>query len=87
MGNITYAVCHDCKIKRDLDKFYIKDHGVTDKASAELMAGKLYYHKKRSYQSALLISFMKTHHGHNCTISDDSTGWCMNYADDFDYWQ
>lgn len=86
MGNITYAVCHDCKIKRDLDKFHIKDHAVSNIDSATLMAGKLYYNRKRSYQCALLLSFMKSHQGHNCTISDDSTGWCMDYEDDFDYW-
>lgn len=86
MANITYVVCHDCKIKRDLDKFYIKDHIVSDVESAKLMAGKLYYNQRRSYQSALLISFMKTHQGHNCTFSDDSTGWCMKYQDDIDYW-
>lgn len=87
MGNITYAVCHDCKIKRDLDKFYIKEHKVTDTDSANLVSGKIYYNRKRCYQAALLISFMKSHSGHSCGLTEDSTGWCMNYADDFNYWQ
>lgn len=88
MGTIYYAICHDCKRVRDLDKFYSMYKVSNRKEALEL--GEL-IKEQGWYSSALLVSFMWEHKGHNCTVGTehDSIFDCEDdgeYEEDQRFW-
>lgn len=92
MGVCYYVVCHDCKVCRDLDKYYamLRDEdadgsreGMLKYAADEIVHG-------NSFRAALLVTFMGKHIGHKCTVVHEDFAYDMmndeGYAEDFDYW-
>ncbi len=66
MSTDYFIGCMDCKIVRHLDSFYTMAlSDVKGREDALKLADEL---KKDSFRSALLISFMYEHKGHNCTV-------------------
>lgn len=63
MGTMYYVGCRDCKVVRDLDKFYSMRE-VDTRDDMEELAGVI--ESKDSYRAALLVSFMGEHRGHDC---------------------
>jgi hypothetical protein len=69
MGVIYTVACRECKVSRDLDKFY-SCRPVKNKKEALDVAEQI---KTRDYyRAALLASFMAAHIGHNCTVFTDN---------------
>ena len=67
MGTIYYIGCRDCGVFRDLDKAYFLTSANSRKevlACAEEV-------KKESFRSALIVSFMSEHRGHDCVLFDE----------------
>ena len=67
MGVIYYIACTECKVTRDLDKFY----GVTriqDKEGASDLAKRL---QDDSFRVALALSFMGEHQGHKIVFFEE----------------
>ena len=76
MGTCYYVICRDCKVSRDLDKFYSMLQMVHNRCEALALASDM---KGDSFRSALLASFLYEHRGHNCTICseyEDATDGC-----------
>lgn len=80
MGTIYSVACRDCKITRDLDKFYAMSDTVDNRDDACRLAvyiGDAKYVDgeteagSNSFRAALLISFMWKHKGHNCTVFNE----------------
>ena len=71
MGTLYYVGCHDCKVFRDLDKFYTMLTPVENRADALVFAGDI---KKDSFRAGLLVSFLWKHRGHNCTVFNEHMG-------------
>lgn len=71
MGVIYFVGCKDCKIRRDLDKFYTLSFGknVLDRKSALKYSEEDI--KKDSFRASLLLSFLSQHYGHNIIMFDD----------------
>ena len=96
MGTIFYVGCRDCKVYRDLGKFYTA-HTKCDNRK-EAIGFSVDIEKKDSFRAALLISFMAQHEGHNCTFFNEmawsSTSILSDFMDsmdgvkkDFDFWK
>ena len=89
MGTIMFAVCHDCKEYRDLDKYYTAFYEVTNREEALKFSESI---EKRSFGSALALSFFVKHRGHSCTInSEHAAMWDSEVGDSYhedkpDYW-
>ncbi len=94
MGVIYSVACKECKVVRDLDKFY-GAREISDRKEAldygEFLAGS----KRESFRSGLLVSFMAEHIGHDCVFFNEHSG-CQeelepffdnDYKEDFDYWE
>ena len=80
MGICYYVACHDCKVKRDLDKLKPKEAHSRQEAISNI-------NRFDSYRSGLLVSFMKEHLLHNCTMFKDSIECdAMDYKEDYDFW-
>lgn len=71
MGVIYYAICRDCRVYQDLDKFYLLHEKVRDRSEAFKLAKRICEPLGDSFRSALLVSFMGEHIGHNCSIVSD----------------
>lgn len=91
MGVIYSVACKDCKITRDLDKFY-EAREVDDRKDALKFADEL---KDKSFRAALLVSFMVTHTGHDCVFFKEQSECEQDYdpmyeeneyTEDTDYW-
>ena len=95
MGVIYSIACRECKVVRDLDKFY-------GARSIETRADALEYSKELGesegwlFRSALLVSFMSEHQGHDCvffnehdSVSDDLDPYYDDneYKEDTDFWK
>ena len=80
MGICYYVACHDCKVKRDLDK--LNPEISHSRAEALRNAQKI-----NVLRAGLLVSFMKEHQLHNCTMYPDSIdNDAMEYEEDYDFW-
>lgn len=87
MATIYFVVCKQCKVARDLDKFHGNGSGVNTRAEAVSFSQEL-----DTFKSALLVSFMAKHRGHDCVFVnehaykynpyDSETG----YKWDVDFW-
>lgn len=75
MGTEYYVACKDCKVVRELDKFY----ALCDPAENREQMIKLSEELKKTgwaFRSALLVSFMWKHKGHNCTVFSEHDEEC-----------
>ena len=88
MSVCYHVVCDDCKVKRDLDKFYAM---VAPKVTTRRKA--LNYQtevRKEAFRAGLLVSFMGQHIGHKCRVVDDCGDAYDEiadaYPDDGDFW-
>lgn len=68
MGTIYFVGCRDCNVYRDLDKFYSMENAGTRK-ECQRIAEQI--EKVDSFRAALLVSFLWTHEGHNCTAFNE----------------
>ena len=69
MGTEYYITCKDCKVSRDLDKFYNASiHPVTTRKESleykEII-------KRDAFRAGLLVSFMGEHQDHNCVFHSE----------------
>jgi hypothetical protein len=72
MGQLFYIACTECKITRDLDKFYTLFHCLEQKIKDKNEMIEFSEHvEKDSFRSALLISFMAEHYGHKCVLTNE----------------
>jgi hypothetical protein len=85
--------CRDCKISRDLDKFYSM-RPAADRAEALDIANQI--KERDAFRAALLVSFLWEHKGHNCTVfSEDDTAISEEFdslnneqtGDGIDFWR
>jgi hypothetical protein len=71
MGIIYFIGCKDCKVKRDLDKFYTSSFG----SGIDTREKALEYAKKEiakdTFRCGLLVSFLADHKDHNCVFFDE----------------
>ncbi len=84
MGVIHYVACKQCKVKRDLDKFYTFPNPMSREEALEFSKQV----KKDSFRFGLLIGFMGTHMGHECVMTSDLE-WGNeydNYENDTNFW-
>jgi len=88
MGVIYYVACKDCKIHRDLDKFYtlhfcgsVKTREEAKKQSEETA--------KDSFRTTLLLGFLSNHYGHNIFVVDDCglENELDGFKEDTDFWK
>jgi hypothetical protein len=96
MGVIYYVGCVDCKVVRDLDKFY-NMYPVKDRKEALEFSNLIQEKAGIAFRSALLVSFMGEHLGHKCvafTENDDETldlfkkdGSRWELMEDTDFWK
>lgn len=74
MGTIYYVACKDCKVTRDLDKFY--NHTPVKTRGDALELGKRI--ADNAFRPALLVSFMSEHFGHDCVFFSEH---CCEHLD------
>lgn len=65
MGLEYFVVCDDCKVIRDLDKFYTMLTTVTTREDALEYRADI---REDAFPAGLLVSFMGTHISHACRI-------------------
>lgn len=70
MGVIYTVACRDCKVVRDLDKFY-GCRNIKDRKEAKDLCDQYANSVRDRFCAALLASFMAAHIGHNCTVFTD----------------
>ena len=93
MGTISSIACRQCRVTRDLDKFYMGD-SVKNRDDALKLAETMEV-KGQAFRAALVVSFMVEHAGHDCvyfhenmSCEDELDPDCgSDYASDVDYWQ
>lgn len=68
MGVIYTVACRDCKVARDLQKFYGCRSAKTRAEALELRED---LRTDYLFGATLLVSFMAEHKGHNCTVFSD----------------
>ena len=86
MGVIYEVVCKQCKVKRDLDKFYTVLGNPQDREEALAFCERI---EGDSFRAGLLVGFMGEHMGHECVILSDSN-WNSEYEDyeeDTNFWR
>lgn len=85
MGVEYYITCKDCKISRDLDKYYSATiYPVTTRQEALDFREKV---KDDLFRAALLISFMGDHQDHNCVFHSEDNDTETEYKEDTNFWQ
>ncbi len=67
MGTEYMVACRDCKVTRDLDKFYALAEKVSSREEAVALGTEM-QKPGWAFRGALLASFLWTHKGHNCTV-------------------
>lgn len=85
MGTIYHVACKQCKIKRDLDKFYTLLQQPATRDEALEFADRI---EVDSFRSGLLVGFMGEHMGHECVILSD-LDWNEeydDYAEEIHFW-
>lgn len=65
MGTEYFVCCKDCKVKRDLDKFYPIGWPVNNRKEALEFSDTV---KEYSFRAGLLVSFMGKHWGLSCFV-------------------
>lgn len=86
MGACYAVACKQCKVKRDLDKFYLMFRDCSDRLQAcdiEKSIAEI-----GLFRATLLATFMGKHMGHDCTIISDAD-WGNEFDDypyDHDFW-
>jgi len=96
MGIISYVACRQCKIVRDLDKYYSVDSEVENKEQMLAFSKDL---GRDAFRHALLISFIVKHSEHDCVFYTEYSsldeefdtyqykdGKVPEYTEDFDFW-
>lgn len=89
MGTIYSVACRDCRVVRNLDKFYTLREAKSRAEALEMRKDI----EKDSFRAALLVSFMWEHSGHNCTVFNEHSeleGTLGEYADGMrgeDFWR
>ena len=71
MGTLYYVTCEDCKITRDLDKFYSAGRKCVETRADALEFAKII--EGDSFRAGLLVSFMAEHKGHRCVFYCEHT--------------
>ena len=94
MGIEYYVCCKDCKITRELDKFYTSDiYKVNNREDALSYSDRI---KKDSFRAGLLVSFMAEHKGHDCTLFNEADRFSEEFdpyenehgfTEDINFWQ
>jgi hypothetical protein len=91
---VTYSItCKDCKVTRDLDKFYTSDiYKIETREDALEYREKI---EKDSFRAGLLVSFMAKHRTHECVYHSESD--CLDeyepfedddgFIEDTDFWK
>lgn len=95
MGTIYSVACKDCKVVRDLDKFY-GAREIKTRAEAIEYSKELAEHVGWAFRSGLLVSFMAEHMGHDCVFFNEHSS-CEEeldpyyddneYKEDTNYWE
>lgn len=67
MGTLYYVVCDDCKVARDLDKFYDLNRDPQNRAQMLKESEDV-----GRFRAALLVTFMGKHMGHNCRVLSET---------------
>ena len=94
MGIEYYIACTDCKVVRDLDKYYESLSNVKNRNDAKEFAEKLKTGPRGLFRTALLVSFLNDHYDHNVVFTSEggrgeeelSTYDNPNYREDTDFW-
>ena len=68
MGTIYFVACRDCKVTRNLDKFYSMQSAADRAEALDIAEG---IKDRDNFRAALLVSFMWDHRGHNCTVFNE----------------
>lgn len=68
MGTEYRVACRDCRVSRELDKFYAM-RKAEDRKEALQIADEI--QREGGFRAALLASFMWEHKGHNCTVFNE----------------
>tara|TARA_R110002094_G_scaffold157781_1_gene144004 strand:+ start:1545 stop:1841 length:297 start_codon:yes stop_codon:yes gene_type:complete len=93
MGVIYSVACKECKVTRDLDKFY--SSGFLEEEDRDSMLEFAKVVGEKPWRHALLTSFMYKHAGHECVFfwenmaCEDELYPCEGeneYSEDIDYW-
>lgn len=91
MGTTYSIACKTCKITRDLDKFYVAET-IETRNDALKLSKEI---EKSGFRSALAVSFLAEHKGHDCVFFDEHSK-CVDeldpffnsdYREDTDYWE
>lgn len=77
MGIIYHIACKQCKVKRDLNKFYTMFQNPQTREEALKFCERI---EEDSFRAGLLVGFMGAHMGHECVILSDSA-WGNEYDD------
>ena len=83
MGTYYSVACHDCKVKRDLDKHYANfGYDVENRKNA------LQYHedlkKSNRLGTSLLVSFLQDHIGHNVVYFNEHYESVVQDCEDYE---
>jgi hypothetical protein len=94
VGVIYTVACRDCKISRDLDKFYSAGFCEDETRVEMLEFGKIL--SENPFRPALLVDFMCRHAGHDCVFfwedmacEDELDGSLEtnDFKEDVNYWE
>lgn len=80
MGTTYSVACRDCRVWRDLDKFYAARKAENRKEAIDIAD---YIKETHSFRSALLVSFLWEHSGHNCTLYNEHADDDMEMEEQF----
>jgi len=91
MGTVYFVGCYDCKVYRDIDKFYRLVYEVENREQALDFADEI---KADSFRAGLLVSFMGKHMKHNCVVFNERHEGILQHFDpcfddaneDYDFW-
>lgn len=81
MGTIYSVSCRNCKVTRDLHKFYSM-RTAANRAQALVIANEI--KEQDSFSAALLASLMWEHKGHNCTVFNEHDETLSDELDPFE---
>ena len=81
MGVIYHVACKQCKVTRNLDKFYTTIGNPQDRDEALEFCKRI---EGDSFRAGLLVSFMGAHMGHECVLIDDQS-WSLEGDEYEDY--
>lgn len=94
MGTVYSVACKECKVVRDLDKFYSAKKIETREDALKYMH-EIYGNKATAFRAGLLVSFLAEHEGHECVFFNEHS-FCQEgfdpdydneYMQDTDYWK